>query len=160
MSDAVYSEDQKFTQWWIKAIPYLLLALGVTARFLLARTGSSYEFSYIILFTALLMFTLFNGMNLSLKIDRDTIRYGFWPFHWKPRIIERSAIQSVAVVQYDPVSDFGGWGIRFREGAKAYTVSGSHGLEIKLLTGKTILIGTSRPDELSAFLKRTRYIAS
>ena len=52
------------------------------------------------------------------------------------------------------MEDYGGWGIRFSGKGKAYIAKGKHGLYIQLFTGKNLLIGTSKPEELQRFLKK------
>jgi len=47
------------------------------------------------------------------------------------------------------VGSYGGWGIKRRnKNDKCYTVSGKLGLRLKLVNGKTILIGTQRKEAL------------
>jgi len=49
-----------------------------------------------------------------------------------------------------PIRDYGGWGIRGWGGKRAYLMSGDTGVELDLVNGDTILIGSSRPQELAA----------
>jgi hypothetical protein len=50
---------------------------------------------------------------------------------------------------YNPIREFGGWGIRYRRGAKAYNVSGNRGVQLELANGKRLLIGSQRSEELA-----------
>lgn len=47
----------------------------------------------------------------------------FIPFH-KSRLIDWNEIEKLEVVKYDPIGDYGGWGIKSKKGKKAYNVSG------------------------------------
>lgn len=60
-------------------------------------------------------------------------------------------IASVEAVTYQPVKQFGGWGVRFgRHGSRALNVSGNRGVEIVERGGRRWVIGSQRPEELAA----------
>jgi hypothetical protein len=52
---------------------------------------------------------------------------------------------------YRPILEYGGWGIRYSPFAKgwAYNVSGNQGVQLELASGKRILIGPQRAEELA-----------
>ena len=50
--------------------------------------------------------------------------------------------------QYKPIREYGGWGIRYGRGGKAYNVSGNKAVQLVLKNGKRLLIGSQRPDKL------------
>ncbi len=77
----------------------------------------------------------------------------FIPFHNTPRLIDWNEIEKLEVVKYDPIGDYGGWGIKSKKGKKAYNVSGDIGLKLYLKNGKNILIGTQCEEELREYLK-------
>ena len=60
------------------------------------------------------------------------------------------------VRQYSPIAEYGGWGLRygFLGKGKAFNVSGDKGLQLEFMDNKKLLIGTSKPDELTEALKR------
>jgi hypothetical protein len=100
-------------------------------------------------------FTSSFGIGLTtVRIDTDAVNYRFLPIQLKYRKIKRSDIEKMDVITYDPMEDYGGWGIRFSGKGKAYTAKGNHGLYIQLFTGKNILIGTSKPQEMQRFLSK------
>jgi hypothetical protein len=61
-------------------------------------------------------------------------------------------IEKYEVITYDPILDYGGWGIKYNRHGKAYNVSGNKGLQLYLKNGKRILIGTQKESELTNFL--------
>ena len=69
-------------------------------------------------------------------------------------IIPFSKIKYYKIREYRPIIEYGGWGIRFNKSGKAYTVCGTTGLQISLLNGKEILIGTQRPDPILESLNK------
>ncbi len=132
--------------------------------------GLSFIMSLIIFFTrdrsllasipfiiVLVIFLLFKKMELLLEVDDKQISYRFSPFQNKKRVIHKNEIMSISVDNYNPISDYGGWGIRLNKKGKAYTTSGTFGLQIKISEKRNILIGIRNPKELYLFLKRNSY---
>ncbi len=72
---------------------------------------------------------------------------------WRKRRVSLSDIQSVEVITYDPLRDFGGYGIRYTRSATAYIADGNRGVRLKLLSGPTLVIGSQKPNELADALK-------
>lgn len=107
-----------------------------------------------LLATAIIL--LFVLLKLEIKITYDGIYYRLFPFTPRFRKIPFSEIHSYFIRKYNPITEYGGWGIRFsmkREGI-AYTVAGTTGLQIYLNSGKKILIGTRQPDSLISVLNK------
>lgn len=108
-------------------------------------------FGYLLSIAIILLFVL---LKLETRITTDGIYYRLFPFTLRFRRIPFNEIRSYFIRKYNPITEYGGWGIRFsmkREGI-AYTVSGTMGLQIYLNSGKKILIGTLQPDALISVL--------
>jgi hypothetical protein len=71
---------------------------------------------------------------------------------WRSRRILRSEIQSAERITYDPIRDYGGYGIRTGRFGKAYVAESTQGVRLKLANGNTVIIGSNRPNELLAVL--------
>ena len=56
--------------------------------------------------------------------------------------------------RYDPVRDYGGYGIRTTRHGTAYIAGGNRGVRLELAKGGTILIGSERPEELVSAITR------
>ncbi len=74
-------------------------------------------------------------------------------------------LKGYEVLTYSPIKDYGGWGIRYGRGGKAYNVRGNRGVQLQLANGQRLLIGSQRPEELSnalalAFGKRKSWPAA
>jgi hypothetical protein len=107
--------------------------------------------AYLLATVIILLFIL---LKLEIKVTHDGIYYRLFPFTPRFRKIPFSEIHSYFIRKYNPITEYGGWGIRFsmkKEGI-AYTVSGTMGLQIYLNNGKKILIGTRQPDSLISVL--------
>ena len=60
-----------------------------------------------------------------------------------------STLKKYEVQTYRPIRDYGGWGIRYGRGGKAYNVSGNRGVMLELSDGQKLLIGSQKPDDLA-----------
>ena len=90
---------------------------------------------------------LFLTASLQIEIDQDAVRLAFWPF--TRRTIPKADITHAAVRNSDPISEYGGWGLRLAPGnRRAYTVRGRSGVQLELVNGQQIFIGSRRPEEL------------
>ena len=58
------------------------------------------------------------------------------------------------VRQYKPLSEYGGWGLRYGSSGKAYNVSGNIGIQLHFKDGSTLLIGTNKKEEVEVVLKQ------
>jgi hypothetical protein len=162
LSDSLFSEQQRFKQPWIWL---LLLAINTWLIYgLIRQVVYRHPFGQnpltnggllaLAVFSSLLT-TLFAVMRLDTAIRRDGIYYRFLPFQitWKKIGWER--IAAAYVREYQPVSDYGGWGMRlgmFGNG-EAFNISGNHGLQLEYDNGKKFLLGTQKPLELERVLK-------
>ncbi|MGZ7167683.1 MAG: hypothetical protein ACXVIP_04695, partial [Halobacteriota archaeon] len=73
------------------------------------------------------------------------------------RTIPLSDIVTYEARQYRPVLEYGGWGIRFGTRRKrAYTMSGNRGVELELIDGTRLLMGSQRPDELVSAIRAVK----
>lgn len=154
-----FSEVQKFRQWWLW---FLLAAIKVTLGFFIVTQvlygtplGNNDTDSIILLISFFLMLVLsllFFIMRLETKISSSGISVRFYPFQLKFRHYKWEDLQQVYLREYSPISEYGGWGIRYGDG-KAMNVSGRMGLQLVFKDGKKLLIGTSKPDDIGQLLK-------
>jgi hypothetical protein len=72
---------------------------------------------------------------------------------WRARRIPISTITSVDVVHFDPVRDYGGYGIRVTKKGKAYIAGGEEGIRLMLKDGSEVVVGSRRAEELAAALR-------
>jgi hypothetical protein len=154
----LFEEKQQFRQWWL-----WLLLLGLNAYifykiFLKNDSGNDSKtagiISIIVTFSLLLLFYV---MKLKTKIYRDSIEVKFFPFGIH-KTYSFQEIEKMEVIKYNPIMDYGGWGIRIG----AYNISGNKGLKINYKNKNSfkdsILIGTQKPEELSKIIKSIQYV--
>jgi hypothetical protein len=66
------------------------------------------------------------------------------------------AIQTYEAKTYRPLREYGGWGIRYGAAGKAYNVSGNLGVQLSLLSGRKIMLGSQKPEELVLAIDRAK----
>lgn len=154
-----FTEEQKFTQWWLWLILIaigMLPVYGIYKQLIIGEDFGSKPLSNIglIIFSVFVFcfILLFYFMRLITEIDQQEIRMRFFPFVQKS--IPWSEIKDAKLVNYGFV---GGWGIRlWTSYGTVYNTKGDKGLAIELLDGKKFLIGTQREADLQKFLERLK----
>ena len=169
----IYKEIQKFKQPWIwfgliisGQLIMGFFGLGFYKQIIQGQrfgnnpmSDSGLIISFILILLLFILITLFFGLaKLTTVIDKNGIKYRFFPFHLKFQSINWDKIERFTVVTYHPIGDYGGWGIRYSKNGKAYNVAGDKGLHIQLKTGKTLLIGTQKDIELDNFLSKLKQV--
>lgn len=150
-----FKEVQSFSQWWLWLS---LLALVIP----IYRAGVSMSFSegwgtmvleivtYLPFYIWLVLILFFLMVRLKTEITNDGVKADFKPFLWN-KTYKWEEIVDCKVVKYS-IFDYGGWGMRVSSAGVAYTTKGKYGLKITLGSGRQILIGTQRPEELKAIV--------
>jgi hypothetical protein len=146
----IFSEKQ-YVANWVRILFVLLIVLMAFGAF------NNYKNVplVILLLSLLVAFSVLLFSRLSVVIDSDKISVRFFPFHMKPVVYPIKNIAQITLVQYDPISTFGGWGIRFNlKKEKIFSVSGNHALFI-VTSGKNRYIGINDTAAAHAFLMKT-----
>ncbi|WP_316822789.1 hypothetical protein [Pedobacter gandavensis] len=161
MEGIVFSEQQRFRQWWL-----WFIFLGINGMFLtgvfkqvvggqqfgnqpMSNTGLLISVSLSLLITI-----LFVILRLETRIDDKGIYVRFYPFHISFKYYPWESISRANVRKYSPVMEYGGWGLRFglMGNGAAFNVSGNQGLQLVFNNGQKLLIGTHKPEELKQVL--------
>jgi Family of unknown function (DUF6141) len=153
-----YREVQRFRQPWI----WLLIAgvFGVTVwgfvqQIVLGKPFGQNPAPDTVIMIIGLVFgialpVLFLVGNLTVEVRSDGLYYRFFPFHWSFRRISGETLVKHEVRSYSPIRDYGGWGIRYGRGGKAYNVSGKRGVMLEFSDGRNLLIGSQKPEDLAS----------
>ncbi|MBC7846196.1 MAG: hypothetical protein H7Y10_06865 [Flavobacterium sp.] len=160
-NEILYTERQKFKQWWLW---FILLGInglflfGVFKQIIGGQQFGDKPMSNLELLIAtgstIILTILFVNFRLDTAIKKDGIYVRFFPFHLKFKHYTWDKLTKSFVRQYSPITEYGGWGLRlglFGNGT-AYNVSGNKGLQLEFTDTKKILIGTNKPDELTETL--------
>ena len=157
----IFKEEQRFTQLWLivlLAVSLLIPVLLIIQEYSKVNTNmttNQFVFALVgILASGLIIFIF----KLTTRIDEKGIHYQFFPFHWKLKLISWSKISKAYVKTYDPIGEYGGWGLKGgllwnKYKGKAINISGDIGIQLELKTGKKLLIGTQKENEAKSVLK-------
>ena len=158
-SRILFKESQYFRQWWLLTIFLLIFAVFLAGIYQQLIKGIPFgdnpmSDTGLIIATVLysLVMLLFYRMGLTTLIDDTGIYIRFFPFHLKYKFFAWEEIEKAYVRTYQPVREYGGWGLKGGSMGLAYNVSGDKGLQLELKNGKKILIGTRQPENLQKLL--------
>lgn len=87
-------------------------------------------------------------IRLEILVRDNGIFFRYAPFHFRFQRIPFENVKSYQIIQYRPLRDYGGWGIRYGKYGKVYSISGNTGFQIITSNQKKILLGTLNPNEL------------
>jgi len=157
----LFNEKQSFNQKWITlffiAINGVFVFVFVKQCILGIQLGDKPISNQSVIIPALLfgIFTfLFYQINLMTTITEEGIYFRFRPFHFKYKFYSWDKIAKAYVRKYNPLTDFGGWGIRFGADNMAYNISGNIGLQIEFRDKSKVLIGTKKGYEIETILAK------
>jgi hypothetical protein len=164
-SEILFAEKQRFTQ---KRLTFFLLIgmIGIHLYFIYQQLIRHIPVEYISLSdkeilessTIILLVTIaFFLIRLDTLIKEDGIHVRFFPFQLHFQHILWHSLSKCYIRKYSAIWEYWGFGFRigsFTRMGKAYTVSGKKGLQLEITNDQKLLIGTQKPEELSAVLEK------
>jgi len=149
----LFRERQHFRQiWlWLLLLAIALISwLGAVQQVILGMPfGTNPGPDWMVVLIALIFGTafplFFAVLALQVEVRGDGLHYRFFPFHLRYRRIGWNEMSAYAPVSYSPLSTYGGWGIWWGAGGKAYNVAGNLGVRFCLADGRKILFGSADP---------------
>ena len=145
----LFEENQRFTQWWLWVIllSFPIISLGPFDE-------NPINLYYVLIGTGIPL--LFYTFQLRIKVNSEGLHYQFFPFHFKSHTIKTEDIEKFKAMEYSPLKEYGGWGIRYGFKGKAYNISGNKGVKIHLSNGRNILFGSLKYKDLEKALKKIK----
>ena len=114
-----FVEKQKFTQWWLWIILCVFPFISVIP----------FEANEVNLYYVLIGFFIplfFYLLELRIKVNQQGLYYQFFPIHFKYHLIRFDEIERLKPLKYNPLREYGGWGIKYGFRGKAYNLSLIH----------------------------------
>jgi hypothetical protein len=156
MANQVYKETQSYRGTWII---YLIILIELPTIILLltfylqaedkAEMGVTLT---IVAGTMALIFLFIFNLRLETRIDQNGISFKYFPFIRSWRKYPKESIKTITVINYSPITDFGGWGLKGNKTTKAYSITGNQGLLFDVGENKKIMIGTMKAKGLEEYL--------
>jgi hypothetical protein len=170
MTKIYFNETQRFDQWWLKLLMTVILSIslvpiyyGTILQLTTGKQFGNHPLNNQSLVIMDIILTLIVGISVSFifflklktTITKTGITISFKPFV-NNKTINPSDIDRWEVKKYNPIKDYGGWGVRYGNKAKgtAYTVKGNIGLMLFLKNRRPVLIGTQRPDAIKRVMEK------
>lgn len=158
----VFKEEQRFTQSWlilVLAVSTIVPITLICKKYFAKHSAMTISEFVISIMSIVAITSLIFIFKLTTIIDEKGIQYKFFPFHFNSKIISWDKILKAYVKTYDPIGDFGGWGLKGgflwnKKKGKAINVSGDIGIQLELKSGKKLLLGTKKQDEAIYILKK------
>jgi hypothetical protein len=162
MREILFSETQRFKQWWIYMICIIIdviFIFGFIWQVILGHQfGNNPAPNYVdtIVMIAMLIITssIFFG-NLKTVIKKDGIYYRFFPLNLRIKKLSLGDISEAYIREYDAMGEYLGWGIRYGDSMKdkAIILGGDKGIQIVFKNNKKLLLGTLKPLEAKKALE-------
>lgn len=89
---------------------------------------------------------LVNGLTVALREDGILVHLGSVPLI--RTVIPFGDIQALRSVEYRPIREFGGWGVRGTSRRRAWTARGDRAVLLELDDGREVLLGSDHPQRL------------
>ena len=160
-NDILYYEKQRFTQPWI----WLILG-GVNVLFLYGfyiqvimdkpfgdKPAPDGVLIIILLFLFALTYTILIS-RIETVLEKEGMRVRLFPLQIKFRQYPWESIRRAYTRTYNPLVEYGGWGLKGFGKNKAITISGNQGLQLEFKDGKRLLIGTKKTIEINSLLHK------
>jgi hypothetical protein len=152
MTTIIFEEQQRFRQLWLWALTVAVLG-GLLVTLLLVPKAQVVLLIVLGVDTAIFLSLFF--MKMTVQVNAEAVRISFFPI-WK-KTVPLAEITRWQPRTYRPIWEYGGWGIRYGwKRGWAYNVSGNRGVQLELVNGKRILIGSQRADELARAIKEAK----
>lgn len=163
-NDILFFEKQKPSQWWIILIIIfytLFLSYLVYSQVFKGVPFLGFEIPDNVLLVLWAIFGLvvpigFFTAELNIMIKNDGIYIKYFPFHWDYIKIPLEDIDDFEEITYNPLKDYGGWGIRYGAKGNAFNAHGNKGVNIKTSYSRDLLIGSQKTEELFKAIKKAK----
>jgi hypothetical protein len=154
-----FREVQRFRQPWywaiqipvLAALAYILFRQVVLGKPVGNHPASNTSLAIIALTLALFV-VWFIKLELITEVRDHELEIRFRGL-FVQRVIPLAEITHFEARTYRPIREYGGWGVRRGAAGMAYNVSGNRGEELQLADGKSLMIGSQRPEEFALALQ-------
>jgi hypothetical protein len=105
----------------------------------------------LILIGVLMMLFTFSGQRALLTRQSLAVRWG--AIGLRVLNLNTAEIVTAELMEFSPLKDFGGYGMRYGRGMTAYYFRGNRGVKVTTIKGKQILVGSDHPERLLIVLE-------
>ena len=133
MSQTLFVESQQFRQPWLWGVLLLVFLAVSGATFVTVRqaaaTGAKAILGIVTLLVLAVIALLYTS-ELKTEVKPDGLYVRFFPLQTSATRIAPEELKTAEAVEYNPMRDYGGWGIRQGSAGKAYSIGGDRGVRL------------------------------
>jgi hypothetical protein len=151
--EPIFIEIQRFEKWWLFVLlplPFFIFLVPNLLSYIGAVESSTSNSTYIDVLIPFIVLVLIMSwilmMRLKTNINSKGVTAHFQNMPFCKRHYNWSDIESIIIIEYSPLWEYGGWGVRLGANGWCYNVSGNYGIKIIDKTGKPFLIGTQKKE--------------
>lgn len=162
MENGVFQEVQTFRQpvLWAFMLALILAVLGPQLYRIATDPGPVGGGRWLALAISAVVLTAVTALlwmcRLETRVDGVGVHTRFFPLERQMRRLDWAEVTGWDAVEVKPIRDHGGWGLRYGMKGKAYLVNGNQAIRFDLKSGKSLFVGTTRPDDFRAAIERSR----
>ena len=157
MAARIFKESQSYAGTWIMYFIVMIELPTLVLLIVLYTTSDDKQEMAIalgvVLGTMALLLLFILNLKLETRIDSESVSFRYVPFIRKWRKYGKQEIKSIRVIKYNPITDYGGWGLKGNQTTRAYSVLSNDGLLLDVGEKKKLMIGTMRSRELKDFMQ-------
>jgi hypothetical protein len=158
-TELLFEEIQQFSKTGSRRIIQILSFIFLIGSLLILFTNEETKFQISISFFGSsvafgLINLVFNKVRLIMQIRTDGIYVSFPPLRNNFTICYWENIDKLFIREYDPIREYGGWGLKGKGNNLAFCVEGNIGVQLILMNDAKLLIGTNQPEEIASVLAR------
>jgi hypothetical protein len=148
----LFQERQVFIgRWW----PLLLVPAAVGAAVLWLAPARPLHADWLAIMAGvvgMLGMGLLLTLRLDTRLDATGAHYRLFPLQWHWQCRPWTDVAHAYLRAYDPLGEYGGWGLKGQRSNRALNIAGDQGLQLVLRDGNRLLLGTQRPAEITQVL--------
>ncbi|MEO0670049.1 MAG: hypothetical protein AAFZ99_19200 [Pseudomonadota bacterium] len=150
MENVLFEETQRLSPLIILAI---VAAVLVVFGLVYWRTGGALSRPVWMLLggTAVFLAALVAMSRMQTEVTADSVDISM--FYLISESIPHAQITEHQVLEYRPLREFGGWGLRYGSSGRAYSMSGSEGVRLVLDDGSQITLGSQNAEALASAIE-------
>ena len=159
--DPIFREAQRPRHWYFWAfLVFLILMMWSMAIYQLLlgipvgdNPAGDLELTVIFVLAGVIFPVFLLLIKLEVEVRSDGLFVRFLPLHLRFKKIPLDGVIDVQSVTFSPLGDFGGWGVRYGDQEKAYTINGKRGVRLTYKDGRGLLIGSLLPEEMETAIR-------
>lgn len=154
----IFVERQRFTNWilWMGLISmavaswfwFISMILEMTNPSLVPSMSPPWLVLLVWLAVGISLPFIIYLMRFDLRIENDHIIYRYFPFQKKYQRLPIKNVSNYKIVRYDPLGDYGGWGIRKRKHNIGFITPSDRGVIVLVDQSTHITFGSEKPKDL------------